>query len=741
MVLETKLARPRSRPGTLQRGRLLRALDDNTAALTLVTAPAGYGKTLLLLTWCAEQDAAIAWITVDANDDDPVRLWTHVAAAASRASRGLGSRALEHLAAPGAAVEPAVDALLSTFAAHEGSVAIVLDDLDTIGSEESYGSVEYAIKRLPANARMLAAARSDPPFALAALRAKQMLAEIRTNELAFTEAEADELLLRTERLALGEQSMRMLVERTEGWPAALYLAALWLRGRPQPDEAAQRFGATNRQVADYLTEEVLASLDPETRSFLVRSAVLGRFTPELCNAVLQREDSHALLVDLERSNLLLVGLEGEGNWYRYHNLFRELLRLELGQTDGDGRILHRRAAEWFRERGLVEEAIEHASEAGDLELVADLLLDAVVELVRWRPAFLQASVERLPREVLLTRPSLAAGAALAAVHRRRPAVEIVRLVSLAKELRRERPDAWDANAEIAVALVHSISIDEGDVRASAGYARTAIEAVRRSGEPLMVPVLGSLGRALFFAGDLEGAREAAFDAVTRPEAEERPLGYIASLGLLAAIDAEEGRPEHASAWARQAIDYARKNGLTDLWYMAFAHVGLSTALLDTGKVDAAEREATRAETLWRGPQASIGHAYALLRLADVRIARSRLRQAEDALSAAKREIAEFTDPGRLPDLAEAVEDRLHKAPKAMTGAVVLPSRGELAVLRLLPSDLSQREIASRLYISLNTLRTHMRALYRKLDVHSREAAVARADALGLLEAGNGESSG
>ena len=729
----------------LRRPRLLRRLDDNdTAALTMVTAPAGYGKTLLLLNWCAEQEAPAAWVTLDANDDDPVRLWTHLAAAASRASRGLGSRALERLITPTAAIEPAIDALLSAISAHNGPVAIVLDDLDAVEGEESVSSIEYALTRLPANARMLVATRSDPSFKLANLRAQQMLAELRTDELAFTQAEAHELLVHTERIALSDESIRLLVDRTEGWPAALYLAALWLRDRPRPDEDARTFGASNRQVADYLTEEILATLDGKTRGFLARTALLGRFTPELCDAVLERDDSLTLLADLERSNLLLVGLEGDGNWYRYHHLFAELLRLELPEASGDGmpdrQALHARAAAWCRERGFVEEAIDHAADAGDLELVADILLEAERELV-WsgRSAFLQSWVQRLPPELLVARPALPAGAAMAAVVRARPLVEIARLVGLAEQARRERPDAWDASAEIYVALARSVALDSDDAGASEKHARTAIKAVRGTAEALLVPALAALARALFFVGDLAGAREAAFEAATRPESEQRPHGYVASLGILSLIEAEEGRPEHASAWGRQALDYARKNGLAKMWFSAFAHVGLSAALSQIGRHAAAEREADKGEELWRRSQASLGHAYALIRLADARIGRSRLHQAADALEEAKREIAEFPDPGRLPDLAAAVEAKLAAAPTAAAEPVETPTPGELAVLRYLPSDLSQREIANRLYISLNTLRTHIRALYRKLSVHSREAAAARADALGLLDDANREA--
>jgi LuxR family maltose regulon positive regulatory protein len=322
---------------------------------------------------------------------------------------------------------------------------------------------------------------------------------------------------------------------------------------------------------------------------------------------------------------------------------------------------------------------------------------------------------------------------MAAVVRARPIVEIARLVALAEEARREQPDKWDANAAIYVALARSVALDSDNASASVEHARIAVDVVRRTAESLLVPALGALARALFFVGDLGGARDAAFEAATRPEAEERPHGYVGSLGILSLVEAEEGRPEHASAWARQALDYAREHGHAELWFAAFAHVGLSAALTQIGRHDAAEREASRGEALWRRSQASLGHAYALLRLADARVARSRLQRAAGALEEAKREIAEFPDPGRLPVLASAVEAKLAAATTVVEAPVETPSLGELAVLRYLPSDLSQREIAAQLYLSLNTVRSHVRALYRKLSVHTREAAVSRADALGLLE--------
>ena len=252
---------------------------------------------------------------------------------------------------------------------------------------------------------------------------------------------------------------------------------------------------------------------------------------------------------------------------------------------------------------------------------------------------------------------------------------------------------------------------------------------------LSVGVLAILAHALFFAGELDEARRIAVQAVERPDAPDRPEGYVVSLGLLALLDAEQGRTEGAEAWARQAISFARNRFHADSWRVSLAHLGLALACTATGRLDEAEREALRGERLRRSPQPTVGHAHALLVLAHVRVARSRLERAATVLERAQREIAEFPDPGRLPAIAATVEQDLITArANAGNGHVVeRPSAAELAVLRCLAAGLSRREIGTRLYISLNTVKTHIRELYRKLGATSRAEAVARAEALGLLD--------
>ena len=733
-VIESKIAPPRLQPGRLRRSRLLELVDgDGGAAVTVISAPVGYGKTTLLQLWCVERPEPVIWMTLDAADGDPVRLWTHLATAVERLGQGLGERALACLGVRGAPIETGVEELMNGLLEYGGPVAIVLDDLHAVESERSLRSITYAIERLPANARLLISTRSDQPIGVARLRAGPALAEIRAGELAFTVDEARELIV-GEGIELSDESLELLVERTEGWPAGLYLAALWLRDLEDPDQGVRAFLGSARHVADYLTDEVLTALAPQTRDFLVRTSVLGRFTPELCDAVLGREDSAAVLAELERSNMFLVALSGEGDWYRYHHLFGELLQMELEREQA--RELRRRAAAWCCTHGLIEDAIEYAAAAEDAETVAKLLIEHDREFV-WggRIGQLLGWVRWLPPELLLEHPSLPAAGAFATAMLARPEVDVQRLLAVAERARRERPQLWSPYLEGVVEVTRAMAIERGDVGAAVEHAHRAVAAARAGADALIVGVLAILSQALFFAGDLDESRRIAMQAVERPEAPDRPEGYIASLGLLSLVDAEQGRTEEAEAWARQAISFAHQRFQASSWRVSLAHLGLALACAGMGRLDEAEREALRGERLRRSPQPTVGHAHALLVLAQVRVARSRLDQAASDLKRARETIAEFRDPGRLPTIAAAIEQDLATAranPRNLD-MVEEPSAAELAVLQYLAVGLSRREIGARLYISLNTVKTHIRELYRKLGASSRADAVARGKALGLID--------
>lgn len=417
----------------LRRPRLTEALEAGAdSALTLVAGPAGYGKTTAVRNWCKASDAACAWVTLDPLDNDPARLWTYVAEGIDRACRGLGGRTVRRLHGEPSAIEDALDELMNGIATSEEDLAIILDDAQNIHDQACLASIGYVIERLPASGRLIMISRTDPALGLAALRPRGALTELRTRELAFTAVEARELLTERADLALDSEEIEFLRKRTEGWPAALYVAALWLRSVDDPSQALLEFTGEHRFMAEYLSHEVLSALDPDHRSFLVRVAVLGCFTAELCDAVIGCSDSAQLLAELGESNMFVQRLE-HGEWFRVHTLFAEFAANRL-ESDDPGAVnqIHRHAAAWLRSRGLYVEATTHAALAGDHEVVAEILSTYHVALLRnGRAGTLFSLARALPDDTLVEHPTLAAAAATAATLLGRCALERRRLVQLA----------------------------------------------------------------------------------------------------------------------------------------------------------------------------------------------------------------------------------------------------------------------------------------------------------------------
>jgi LuxR family maltose regulon positive regulatory protein len=735
-LAEAKLVAPRLRRGMVHRARIDQALAaDTDMALTLVAAPAGYGKTTAVRAWAEGNAAALAWVTLDPLDNDIVRLWTYVAAAVDRVREGLGRRALKRLQLSGMAVEDAVDELMNGVAALGQTLTIVLDDLNTVTAQECLASIEYAIERLPATARMIAITRADPALGLPRWRARGELAELRARELAFTTAEARELLVDRGGLRLDDEQIEVLRKRTEGWPAALYLAALWLRTVDDLERAVLEFGGEHRYVAEYLSHEVLAALDADHRSLLLRVAVLGGFTAELCDEVLGRADSAARLAELEESNMFVQSLE-RGEWFRVHPLFAEFAAAQLASEDPGAAIeIHRRAAESLRSRGLDVEATAHASAAGDHEIVAEILTINHLGLIRnGRASTLLHWTRTLPDDCLVAHPELAGAAATAATMLGHLTLERRRLVGLASRAREERPEQFGVYADAVLEMVRAAGIDDG-VSEAVRDGRRAVELVDSGADDVFVAAHAALAGALYFAGELDEARRAARRAVEHPDAVHRAPGYALAQATLALVAADRSRLTIARSHAEQARAILGRINSSRTWLGANAAVATAAVLTGEGDLTGAERELAVAEQFFRDETATVHHAHVLVRLAEVRCRRGRLDDADATLRAARDAIAEITDSGIVSRMAAEVDKELARTREQASDGRMLesPTEAELAVLQMLPTDLSAREIGAELFLSANTVRSHTRSIYRKLAVRSREAAVARASALGLLD--------
>jgi LuxR family transcriptional regulator, maltose regulon positive regulatory protein len=735
LLAEAKLAPPRPRPQALARPRPLATLDaGGGSALTLVAAPAGYGKTSAVRAWCATLPGPVAWVTADEGDNDPFRFWRYIATAVDRVRDGLGRQAIHQLAFAGEPLERAIDELMRGLASLRDEIVVVVDDLNAVTSPECLASLDYALDQLPPRARMVAVTRRDPPLRLAQRRARGTLTELRADELAFSPAEARELLVERAELPLADDEVEALRARTEGWPAALVLASHWLRHVDDPGRAVREFGGQHRFVAEYLSREVLDVVDSDVRDFLLQAAVLGEFTPQLCDAVMGRGDSETLLADLEQANLFLVRLE-RGDWFRLHSLFAEFARVQLASAQPDGaNDIHRRAARWLVAEGLPVEAIEHAAAAGDHAVVADLLYEHRYLLIRngGAPTLLRWT-GTLPDACLVERPALAAAAATAAAMGGGRTIEQRRLLQLADRGARQG-GADSPYAEATAAMVRAATVDRGVARA-VREGRRAVDLALQSEDGVTVAAHAAHARALYFAGRPAASRAAALAAIEHPDAERRPPGHALARATLALIAADAGQLASARQHAEKAHALVARVGSMRTWIGANASVALGAVLLAEGRLAEAERELAHAEHYFRDEVATVHHAWLLLVLARVRSRRGRLEEATAALRTATAALDELDDAGSVGPLASAVAGELEQARARVNAGEVLdlPSAAELSVLLLLGSDLSTRDIGAQLFLSPNTVRSHTRAIYRKLQVSSRADAVARAGELGLLE--------
>jgi LuxR family maltose regulon positive regulatory protein len=407
-LLATKLHVPRPRAQLVQRAQLVERLQQGAErALTLVSAPAGFGKTTLLAQWLMESGMPVAWLSLEAEDNDPTRFLSYVIAALQTLDAQVGTIALEMLHTPQPPSPEAVLAVLANDLVERGGddFVLVLDDYHVITSDPIQRGMTFLLEHLPPQMHLLLATRSDPSLPLARLRSQRQLCEVRAAELRFGAAEASIFLQAVMGLDLPPEAIATLESRTEGWIAGLQLAALSLRGRTDVSEFLTTFTGSHRFVLDYLSEEVLARQPAPVQTFLLHTCILDRLSGPLCDAVMNQEGSQAMLEALERANLFVVALDDERHWYRYHHLFAEVLLSHLQQALASD--LHRRASAWYEQQGFIVEAVQHALAAPDVELAARLLEPIALPVTLHGQLYTVLGwLNALPEALIRTRPRL-----------------------------------------------------------------------------------------------------------------------------------------------------------------------------------------------------------------------------------------------------------------------------------------------------------------------------------------------
>jgi LuxR family maltose regulon positive regulatory protein len=649
-ILETKLYRPNGRRQTVARTRLLSALDRGAEGrLTLLSAPAGFGKSTLLGEWLADVSSRddgsyeTAWLSLDSSDNDPASFWTYVVSALRTVLPDVGGDALASIASPGApSPQSFLTGLLNELAGTTHEIILVIDDYHLIEERHVHEGVSFLIDNAPPNFQLVLASRSDPPLPLARLRARGDLVEVRAADLRFSEDEAAEYLTRAMGLPLSPSEVATLGERTEGWIAALQLAALSMRGRNDLADFVAGFAGDDRYVVDYLAEEVLQNQPTELRAFLLQTSILTRMSAPLVDAVTKRSDGGAVLEALDRANMFLVPLDDRRRWFRYHHLFAEVLQARLADELPDQLVdLHRRASAWYAERGELDDAVQHALTAPDPEVAARLIEQAMPGMARdRREATLRTWMEALPAAAFRSRPVLSLGFAGALLSTGEVDGVEARLRDAERWAEQTSDAEHDRGVPVAVdeeelrrlpgsiAIYRSgLALAQGDATATVHFARRALSVLDVDDDYRRGAAAALEGLALWGRGDLDGAYAGYASSV----ASFRRSGHIADvLGCtvtLADIRLTQGRLGDALSSYETALELALaqpshvRRGIPDM------HVGIATILCERGELDAAAAHLELALEL--GDSAGLPkYGYRS------RLALAQLRQAHRDLSAA-----------------------------------------------------------------------------------------------------------
>ena len=619
-LLETKLYIPRWRPGLVSRPRLIERLDQVIERkLTLVSAPAGFGKTTMLAEWLAASPASerpAAWVSLDQSDNDPALFWAYFIAALQTVRSGVGENALSLLHSPQPPpIESVLTILINDINAIQDDFALILDDYHVIDAEPVHSAVTFLVDHLPPQMHLLIASRADPQLPLSRLRGRGELAELRAADLRFTPGEAAAFLNEAMGLELSSGDVAALETRTEGWIAGLQLAALSMQRREDVPGFIRTFAGDDRYIVDYLVEEVLQRQPERVRSFLLQTSVLDRLSGSLCDAVTDREDGKGMLEALERGNLFVVPLDDKRQWYRYHHLFGDVLHAHSMKEQPDQvPVRHRRASEWYEHNGMPADAVRHALAGEDFERAAGLVeLAALPMLGSSQEPTLLGWLKALPDEIFRARPVLSVyyafvsfvGEGLEAAEARlrdaerwldptadtsgRPEAPSVEMVVVDEERLKSLPGS------IALARAYHAGA-LGDVPGTVKYARRALDLLPEGDHLGRGTAAAFLGIASWTSGDLEAAhRTFAHGMASYQMAGTIPWVIMGAL-VLADIRAAQGRLHEAVRTYEQSLRLATEQG-EPVWGTADLYVGMSELHRERDDLEAATQQLLRSKEL------------------------------------------------------------------------------------------------------------------------------------------------
>jgi LuxR family maltose regulon positive regulatory protein len=733
-LVSAKLAAPSARPGTVAKADAIGRLCASTLPFATVVAPAGYGKTTLLAKWAEDDPRPFAWVALDGRDDDPVVFLRYIAAAI-HGVEPVPAEVFEALSGPGGSTwYNRVPRVGSALGALERPLVLVLDDLHAVANPSCLDALAALLQYVPAGSQIVIASREDPALPLARWRAQGLVHEIGVPDLRLDEQEAG-LLLEAAGVELDADALSGLTERTEGWPAGLYLAALSSQaGAPSPASAAG-FTGDDRFLSEYFRFELLSRLPPDEAEFLKYTSVLNRMCGGLCDAVLETTGSAQTLESLERRNCFVVPLDRKGEWYRYHHLFCELLRKELEHSEPHILTeLNRRAMAWCIANDFTEAAVVYGHAAEETDAVAGLV-DGLALAVHYdgRRATLEEWLSWFGDDDWRRYPALAVEAAWVRALTGR-AADAERWLGLAEGATSTIPlSDGSATIEPWVATLRAGMMPDGVERAVADGDLALQQLSPDSGwRPAALELRGT-------AHALLGATDRATDdltaAIKAGEAGGAAEVVILAHAQLALLAANQGAWGEAAQRARAAQALVEERGLGDYSTSALAYVATARVALHEARPEDARGALTRAHRLrplldyglpWLTIQVGLELTRAHLALTEGGAARTVLTETEQVLEVRPHLGSLIENARELRDCVTATSGSHGAWAMSLTGA-------ELRLLPYLATHLMFPEIASRLFISRNTVKSEAVSIYRKLGVSSRSEAIERAVEVGLLE--------
>jgi len=605
-LLTTKLYIPPVRPDLVPRPRLIERLNQGmTYKLTLISAPAGFGKTTLLSEWIPQSERPVCWVSLDPGDNDSTRFWCYFIAALQMRQRQLGENALSLLQSP---QQPPIgfflNTLLNEIAAFPDRFALVLDDYHAIETLALHDAIAHLVDHMPPQMHLVIATRADPSLPLAHWRARGQLTELRAGDLRFTPDEAALFLRQMMGLPLTAEQVAALDTRTEGWIAGLQLAALSMRGRQDISGFIAAFTGSHRYVLDYLMEEVFEQQSADVQDFLLKTSILDQLNSPLCDVVTGQAGSQATLERLERANLFIISLDDERCWYRYHRLFADLLHHRLRQAQRDLLPeLHRRASEWYEREGLAVEAFQHTLAAGDLEQAVRLVEENARDMVRrGELATLLKWLKALPDEVARSRPRLCMAYAWALLFTGQAGAAEPRLQDAERALAQRVASPLAASDEHKIApLLGEVALlrllfarYQEDLPKTIELSQLGLEQIDEDDFFARGLVYLSLGVALRLSGDVTGAVQACTEAVRLCRAAGNIMAAMISAYNLSRLYGLQGQLHRAAETCRQVLQSAE--GWTGPG-LGMVYLGTADVLYEWNELAAAEQHVREALAL------------------------------------------------------------------------------------------------------------------------------------------------